>query len=209
MPRHISVINRLAMVVGAIWLVGLVMAVQPAAQSAETIRYTDTGELIKPPDFREWIFVSAGLGMNYNPQGAGAANPSRPPAFTNVFVNPSSYRAFLRTGAWPDKTMFVLEIRGSSSEGSINKAGRFQSDVMAIEAEVKDSTRPDMWAYYDFGATADRARPLPKSAACYECHSTKAAVEQTFVQFYPTLMDIARRQKTVNPTYSDAPAARP
>lgn len=209
MHRHISVINRFAVLGGAVWLAGLFMAAQPAAQSAETIRYTDKGELIKPADFREWIFVSAGLGMNYNPQGAGAANPNRPPAFTNVFVNPSSYRAFLRTGAWPDKTMFVLEIRRSSSEESINKAGRFQSDVMAIEAEVKDSSRPDQWAYYDFGPSGERAPALPKTAACYECHGTKAAVEHTFVQFYPTLMDIARRQKTVNATYTDAAAAHP
>lgn len=191
------------------WVATCGMVARPVAQGAEPIRYTPKGELIKPADFREWVFLSAGLGMNYNPQGAGAANPARPPAFTNVYVNPSSYRAFMRTGAWPDKTIFILEVRGSASEGSINKAGRYQAELRAIEAEVKDSSRPFPWAYYDFGATDDRAEPLPKSAPCYECHSTKAAVEQSFVQFYPTLMDIARQMKTVNKTYSDVPASHP
>jgi len=193
----------------AAWAATMMMSVGPQAQAADPIRYTDKGELLKPADFREWVFLSAGLGMNYNPQGAGAANPSRPPAFTNVYVNPSSYRAFMRTGAWPDKTMFILEVRSSSSEGSINKAGRFQTGLLAVEAEVKDSSRPGTWAYYDFGDTDDRALPLPTSAPCYECHSTKAAVEQTFVQFYPTLMDVARRLKTVNATYADGPVPHP
>ena len=204
----VSAVRMLGAAVG-VWLVVLATVIGPAAQTVDPVRYTDKGELLKPADFREWVFLSAGLGMNYNPQGAGAANPSRPPAFTNVYVNPSAYRAFMRTGAWPDKTMFVLEVRSSSSEGSINKAGRFQTGLLAIEAEVKDSSRPDKWAYYDFGDTDDRALPLPKSAPCYECHGTKAAVEQTFVQFYPTLMEVARKMKTVNPTYADAPATHP
>lgn len=191
------------------WVAALGLATEPLAQSADPVRYTPKGELIKPADFREWVFLSAGLGMNYNPQGAGAANPARPPAFTNVYVNPSSYRAFMRTGAWPDKTIFILEVRSSTSEGSINKAGRFQAGLLAIEAEVKDSSRPEKWAYYDFGDADDRALPLPKSAPCYECHSTKAAVEQSFVQFYPTLMDVARQMKTVNKTYSDVPPSHP
>jgi hypothetical protein len=191
------------------WASTLAMSAQPAADGPDSIRYTEKGELIKPADFREWVFLSAGLGMNYNPQGAGAAAPNRPPAFTNVYVNPSSYRAFMKSGQWPDKTMFILEIRASASEGSINRAGRYQTGVIAIEAEVKDSSRPLPWAYYDFGDTDDRADPLPKTAACYECHSTKAAVEQSFVQFYPTLMDVARKLKTVNSSYSDTAASHP
>lgn len=191
------------------WASTLAMSAQPAARAPESIRYTAKGELIKPPDFREWVFLSAGLGMNYNPQGAGAATPGRPPAFTNVYVNPSSYRAFMKTGQWPDKTIFILEVRSSASEGSINKAGRYQAELRAVEAEVKDSSRPFPWAYYDFGDTDDRAEPLPKSAPCYECHSTKAAVEQSFVQFYPTLMDVARQLKTVNKTYNESPTTHP
>ena len=79
-----------------------------------------------------------------------------------------------------------------------------------MEAEVKDSTRyPDTWAYFDFGSTKDRTAPLPKTAACYECHRSKAAVEQTFVQFYPTLMDVARRFGTVNAGFTEGATPRP
>lgn len=43
----------------------------------------------------------------------------------------------MQTGRWPDKTVFVLEFRNSGSGASINKAGRFQTDLAFIEVEVK------------------------------------------------------------------------
>ena len=103
--------------------------------------------------------------------------------------------------------MFVLEIRASASEGSINKGGHFQSDIVAVEAEVKDSKRfPGGWAYFNFGKAGDRAAALPATASCYACHKANAAVEQTFVQFYPSLMDVAKRLGTVNAGYSPGAA---
>jgi len=156
-------------------------------------RYTGTA-LVRPADYREWVFLSSGLGMTYEPP---SANP-RPPTFGNVFVNPSSYRSFMKTGKWPDKTIFVLEFRNSDSEGSINKSGRYQTGLAAVEAEVKDSRFPDGWAFFNFrdGASAE---PLSAkdSASCVECHTKNTAVERTFVQFYPTLLEVARRMGTV------------
>src|SRR5512134_423113 len=120
---------KYALSAGVLVLVA-VMAVHAQAPppAGDGPRYTPAGELIRPTDFREWSFVTSGLGMTYN-QPTGAA---RTPNFTNVWVNPSSYRAFMKTGQWPDKTMFILEIRASSSEGSINKGGHFQSDLVII-----------------------------------------------------------------------------
>jgi hypothetical protein len=161
-------------------------------------RYTGTA-LARPVDYREWIFLSAGLGMTYEPP---SANP-RPPTFGNVFVNPSSYRSFMQTGKWPDKTIFVLEFRNSDSEASINKSGRFQTTLAAVEAEVKDSRFPDGWAYFNFRAAAAAAEPMSAtdSASCIECHTKNTAVERTFVQFYPTLLEVAQRMRTVKPGF--------
>ena len=156
-------------------------------------RYSGTA-LVRPTDYREWVFLSSGLGMTYEPP---TANP-RPPTFGNVFVNPSSYRSFMQTGKWPDKTIFVLEFRNSDSEASINKSGRFQTGLAAVEAEVKDSRFPDGWAFFTFTAAAS-AEPMSAaaSAPCVECHTKNTAVERTFVQFYPTLFEVARRMGTV------------
>jgi hypothetical protein len=152
---------------------------------------------VRPADYREWIFLSSGLGMTYEPP---SANP-RPPTFGNVFVNPSSYRSFMQTGKWPDKTIFVLEFRNSDSEASINKSGRFQTGLAAVEAEVKDSRYPDGWAYFTFRGNSAEPMSAADSAPCIECHTKNTAVERTFVQFYPTLLDVARRLKTLKPGF--------
>jgi Cytochrome P460 len=167
-------------------------------------RYTPGSELIRPSDFREWMFVTSGLGMTYN-QPTGAA---RTPNFTNVYVNPSSYRAFMKTGQWPDKTMFILEIRASTSEGSINKGGHFQSNLVVVEASVKDEARfPGKWAYFDFGRDMKpQVAALPRTERCYACHTDNGAVDNTFVQFYPTLLEVATKMGTVKPVTS-APSA--
>jgi hypothetical protein len=121
--------------------------------------------------------------------------------FDNVFVNRAAYKAFVESGRWPDKTMFILEIRRALGKGSINNAGHYQSNALRVEAAVKDESRfPQKWAYFGFGQ-ADKAAPLPATSACNSCHSKNAAVENTFVQFYPTLLEIATRKGTLNRAY--------
>jgi hypothetical protein len=178
-------------------------AVQAQSAASEGPAFTPSNELIKPAAYREWMFVTSGLGMTYTTPAT--ANPS--PNFTNVYVNPASYRSFMKTGRWPDKTMFVLEIRASASEGSINKAGNFQTKLVAIEAAVKDEARypATKWAYFNFGRGAemkDRVEALPATASCYACHSANTAVDNTFVQFYPTLFEVAKRMGTVKPEFA-------
>lgn len=161
-------------------------------------RFAADGQLTLPKDYRQWVFLSSGLGMTYGP--AASADPANP-LFDNVFVNPSSYRAFVETGHWPDKTMFVLEIRSASGQGSINNAGHYQNELRAIEAEVKDEELfPQKWAYFGFGGK-EAATAMPASSTCNACHGQNAAVENTFVQFYPTLLEIAKAKRTLNPAF--------
>jgi Cytochrome P460 len=164
-------------------------------------QYTNGTSLVLPADYREWTWLSSGLGMTYE---VDANRPERPPAFTNVFVNPSSYKSFMKTGKWPNRTVFILEVRESTGEGSINKAGRFQGAIIGLEAEVKDSRFPDGWAFFNFGpppSLKKAVEPIADSVRCVECHTRNTAVERTFVQFYPTLMDAARRFGTVKPGF--------
>jgi hypothetical protein len=166
-----------------------------ACALAQAPRYTADGQLTLPADYREWVFLSSGLGMTYQPM-AGEKNP----AFTNVFVNPSSYRSFLSTGKWPDKTMLLLEVRASASKGSINQGGSYQGDLLAIEGEVKDTRKfPGAgWAFFAFGKSS-AGNLLARTQDCYACHAEHGAVDNTFVQFYPALLEVAKRQGTIKP----------
>jgi Cytochrome P460 len=171
---------------------GLLLLISCAAFAQEP-KYTKDDRLIKPENYREWIFLSSGLGMTYG----GEANQASP-RFDNVFVTPAAYKAFLATGAWPEKTMFALEVRDSASRGSINKAGHYQGGIAHVSIEVKDSSKfPDKWAFFGFGEGNEPAKALPKSAGCQACHSQHGAVDNTFVQFYPTLLPIAKAKGTL------------
>jgi Cytochrome P460 len=158
---------------------------QSGKRSAVKPQYS-SDKLVRPEGYREWIYLSSGLGMNYNAAGG-------PERFTNVFVAPWAYREFVATGKWPEKSMFALEDRTSETKGSINRTGHFQTDLAGMAVEVKDSSQfPDQWAYFVFVGDATTAEAAPK-AACWQCHNEHAAVENTFVQFYPTLKPIAQK----------------
>jgi hypothetical protein len=162
---------------------------------AEQPRYSGDGQLQRPSGVREWIYLSSGLGMTYDGEKAGNN-------FTNVFAEPGAYREFAKTGRWPEGTMLAMEVRRGESKGSINKEGRFQTDLLALEVTVKDNKRfkEGGWEYFAFGGNAQTAKAIGKPGGCIACHTTNAAVENTFVQFYPTLLEIARAKGTVKKT---------
>jgi hypothetical protein len=45
-----------------------------------SVPYNQKSELLRPVDYREWMFLSAGYGMSYSP------GPDGHELFTNVFV---------------------------------------------------------------------------------------------------------------------------
>jgi len=164
--------------------------------------YTADGKLMFPADYRQWQYVSSGVGMSYQAPGA---TPPRTPGFSNIFVQPWAYREFEKTGRWPDKTIFVLEAYRSGTHASINKQGYFQDSFSGIEAEVKDPAHsPDVWSYYNFGTGTSAATAFAKDS-CWECHEKNAAVEHSFSQFYPRLLDVALAKNTIKPGVYIAP----
>jgi hypothetical protein len=191
-------------VCGAMLLVSIIAFAQTASRSSSDPEYTND-RLKFPARYREWVYLTSGIDMSYNP-AATAANHSM---FDNVFVNPEAYKVFTETGKWPDKTVLVLELRGAKNKGSINQRGSFQDgDVMGVEVHVKDESRFEgKWAFFGFSNNETTARMTPRTADCYSCHADHGAVDTTFVQFYPTLLPIARSKGTLAPSYIKEAAA--
>ncbi len=201
---------------GKILLLGAAVAVAGAGSRNESAPgegdkreqpvYATDGRLLRPTNYREWVYVTTGLGMTYGPADTAKGQE---PRFDNVFVTRAAYREFIETGTWPDRTMFMLEVRTAETNVSINNGGRTQGGVRALEAAVKDRKRfpAGGWAYYSFDGPdgpLESATALPVIESCYSCHREKAAVENTFVQFYPTLFEVAKRRGTVRPDYDPA-----
>jgi hypothetical protein len=119
-----------------------------------------------------------------------------------VFVNPESYHAFKKTGTWPDKTMLVLEVRHTGTDRRPNRAGLFQVERVGLEAHVKDSAKKG-WTFYGFEETGS-GDSMPQTSACNTCHAEHGAVDNTFVQFYPELLEVAKVKGTIKAGYEFA-----
>ena len=166
--------------------------------ASATLSY-DGDKLRAPSDYREWIYVTTGIDMSYS-----RVNLPGHHMFDSVFVDPAAWQAFKRTGTWPDKTVLALETRGAETKGSINKRGYFQdADLMGLEIHVKDVGRfgGDGWAFFTFDDTDKPAAMIPRDNDCYSCHKAHGAVDSTFVQFYPTMLPLAKAKGTLSAAY--------
>lgn len=160
---------------------------QSDAVPAVTPQYDKDGALIRPKDFYSWMFVGSSIGLSYSQD----SDPYGPGAFHNVYTQPEAYREFLRTGKFPEKTIFIIDMHDSKKEVSIAKHGYTEGGSMGLDISVKDHQHfPDGWAYFNFaynnGKFAEKAKANPKDA-CFSCHAAHGAADNVFTQYYPVL----------------------
>ncbi|HLH30726.1 MAG TPA: cytochrome P460 family protein [Terriglobia bacterium] len=164
-----------------IWIAAL-LAGQTAAPTFE-----GKTTLLRPANYREWVFVGSSLGLSYAPGASGAGD-----MYHNVYIKPESYREFMKTGKFPEGTMLAMELASADTKKDPALRGSFESEFLGLEVAVKDSSRfQGGWAYYSFNGTGskykDKAEPFPASAGCVACHNQHAATDNVFTQFYPVL----------------------
>ena len=191
-------INFLAafLATGLLTVAAFALAPRRAAQflPADAPRYDKAGRLVLPAGYREWVFLSSGIDMRYTDEPAAPDSH----VFDNVFAPRAAYDAFKATGRWPDKTILILENRTGATKGSINRSGQFQTGRLGLEAHVKDVARfKGGWGFFAFDDNGPAAL-IDYKADCYACHQANAAVDTTFVQFYPTLLPIAIAKGTAS-----------
>jgi tetratricopeptide (TPR) repeat protein len=155
--------------------------VKPAAQ------FEGKDTLLRPEGYREWVFVGSSLGLRYE---EGKKQPEQL-EYKNVYIDPAAYRAYKKTGAFPQGTVLVLETAAGEEKKEPGLRGSFQKEFTRLSAAVKDKDRfVEGWAYFSFsdgpGKTKNKAQPAKKSA-CYDCHREKGAEDNVFTQFYPVL----------------------
>jgi hypothetical protein len=180
-------------------LVGISPAKRVSTASDGYPEYTGDGQLVRPGHYREWVWLTSDFFEVSDPAKTDAHGK-----FNNIFVNPEAYKAFVQTGAWPDKTVLVVEQRSADSmgAGNQNQAANVQSSQIGLDVHVKDKSRfPGGWAFFDFREGTPAAGMIPVTARCYSCHAARGAVDSTFIQFYPTLLPIAEKRNTISPAY--------
>ena len=100
-------------IVASVAVLAACFALLAAAPDEKTPKpqYDEKGQLVRPTDYREWMFLSAGYGMNYSPA------PGSHEMFTNVFVQRWAYQEFVSSGKWPEQSMFVIDERDAREQG--------------------------------------------------------------------------------------------
>ena len=161
-----------------------------AVPDTEKPKFTADGQLIpfSPDVYREWIFV--GTPVTPNDLNGGEASF---PEFHNVYINPSAWREWKKSGTFPDGTVMVKELTSVGAKRAPSGDGYFQGEFTGLEMSVKDSKRfpaeAKGWGYFSFG----HKYPLKKQASvnrfasCADCHVANAASDMVFTQYYPVL----------------------
>ncbi len=145
-------------------------------------RYADDGQLRRPEGVDRWVLVGTSLGLGYTD-----ATEAGPGMFHRVYLEPSAYEHFRRTGGFREGTMLALAIRRPERRVPPSRAGWTEGELVALELAVKDGSRYAAgWAYFDFGRDRPTAPPFP-AERCAACHAEHAALDNVFTQFYPQL----------------------
>ncbi len=150
--------------------------------------------LLRPANYREWVFVGSSRGLSYAPNP-----PAQPPAsgtgemYHNVYIKPEAYREFAKTGKFPEGTVLAMEMASAETKREPGLQGSYEKEFIGLEVAVKDTSRFEGgWAYFNFSngmgsSYKDKADPFPPSAGCVSCHKQNAETDNVFTQFYPVL----------------------
>ena len=162
--------------------------------------------LIRPAGFERWVLAGASMGLGYSqPSGADAAGATGG-VFHNVYIEPTAYAYYVRTGKFREKTMMAMTLWQPGQKVHPSKQGFFEGEFLAMEFSVKDSRRfPGSWAYFNFGKGVPESRSTANPRqACQSCHAENAADDNVFVQFYPTLRAVSFKFDRGKPAAGDS-----
>lgn len=100
-------------------------------------------EILLPSNYRSWVALA--------PAAAGVPEQSHSRLVSRIFVEPTSYEAFSKSGIWPERSVIVLELRDKSVRPSRHR-------VVGLEVAAKSgSNLTDPWTYY--GIIFDKSKP--------------------------------------------------
>ncbi len=171
-----------------------------ADEAVSAAKFTADGQVMIPENWRQWTYV--GTPLTPNALNGGEA-PF--PEFHNVYIEPSAFAHWQKTGTFANGTQIVKELvlvrqkdaddmNADGSTGEVSGVGYFQGEFNGLELTVKDTERfsdePGGWAYFSFGHKtppyAGMAKAFP-TESCNACHESSAADDFVFTQFYPVL----------------------
>ncbi len=181
--------SALVLVTAALSIVTPALAQDGMAKQGTAAQWNDKGQLLQPVGYREWIFVGAPVTPNDLNDGKAAF-----PEFHDVYIEPTSWAQYKKTGEFPDGTIIVKELVSVGAKSAPSGNGYFEGEFIGLEAAVKSADKhpkePGNWGYYSFtqpGAAPLKVTALKATASCNACHQASAKQDYVFTQYYPVL----------------------
>lgn len=92
------------------------------------------GELVRPTNYRSWVYVDTPLTPNDMNNGKAAF-----PEFHNVYIDPVSYDYWKEHGTWRDGTILVKELVSVGTKAAVSGSGYFMGEFIGLGATIKSS----------------------------------------------------------------------
>lgn len=169
----------------------LLIACGKAEDYKEVSFFTMEGdELIRPTDYRTWVFVGAPVTPNELNNGSAPF-----PEIHSVYIDPVSYKHYKATGEFREGTIMMKELISVGSTVAVSGKGYFMGEFQGLEATIKSKEffpdEPGNWAYFSFTnhdepSLKDRGKAF-KTNQCNLCHDQSAEDDFVFTQYYPVL----------------------
>jgi len=159
------------------------------AQAADYFKFSN-GQLERPTNYREWVYVGTPLTPNDMNNGKAAF-----PEFHNVYIDPKSWKYWKKNGTFREGTILVKELVSVGSKAAVSGKGYFMGDYIGLEATIKSKklfpNEPGNWSYFSFSTPDHKslnkmAKAFP-SQSCNACHAGAADDDFVFTQYYPVL----------------------
>jgi hypothetical protein len=171
-------------------LMVLIFAKACRQEEKEYYQFTENGELIRPADYRTWVFV----GSAATPKALDSTVVF--PDFQNVYMDPEGYQFWKENGYYKEGTIFVKELLRKGDTISPIGRGFYQGAHYSLSATIKDTLRfPDVkggWQYFKFTNYKQQLLNGTSPALggkCISCHKASKLGYGPFTEYYPILLD--------------------
>src|SRR5262249_39104579 len=122
-------------------LATIIVAAQQTPEQKTLPVFEGKTTLLRPANYREWVFVGSSRGLSYaaNPPAQNqASSGGMGEMYHNVYITPSAYREFAKTGKFPEGTMLAMEMASADTKREPGLQGSYEKEFIGLEVSVKD-----------------------------------------------------------------------
>ncbi len=165
----------------------LVLLVAAPEENTPKPHYDAKGNLLRPTDYRDWEFLSAGYGMNYSPAPGGHE------LFTNVFVQRWAYEAQADQVLKPFVFLDLFDLKAAHGDTDLHPNSGIATVSYLFEGDFRyEDSNGTTGVLSEFVIGTAAPHPYELKRGSYSVHTSTAALQAAERR----LVDIRQRLET-------------